>query len=93
LLSRTFLLRQLCAAAKRLGWIISNISPSVLVADTVGAVLMLLLRSTNNDNMTICGLTLLLIATAARQYRHVPPILMCLYSVNLGLAMKFLRFA
>ena len=45
------LLRQLGAAAKRLGWIVAHLDPLIFVADTVGAVLVLLLRSTNNDNM------------------------------------------
>jgi len=39
------------AAAKRLGWIVAHVDPLILGAETVGAVLVLLLRSTNNDNM------------------------------------------
>jgi len=46
-----FPLRQLGAAAKRLGWIVAHVDPLILGAETVGAVLVLLLRSTNNDNM------------------------------------------
>jgi hypothetical protein len=51
LLGGALLLRQLGAAAKRLGWIVAHLDPLIFVADTVGAVLVLLLRSTNNDNM------------------------------------------
>lgn len=55
-----------------------------------GAVLVLLLRSTNNDNMRF---DLVVNRNGGTAVSPRPPILMCLYSMNLGLAMKFLRFA
>ena len=51
MLSSTFLLRQLGATAKRLGWIIGDIYPSVLVTDTIRSVLVLLLPSANQNDM------------------------------------------
>jgi hypothetical protein len=50
----------------------------------------LLLRSANNDNMRF---GLVVDRNGGTAVSPHPPILMCLYSVNLGLAMKFLHFA
>ncbi len=89
MLGGAFLLRQLGAAAKRLSWVVAHLDPLIFMADTVGAVLVLLLRSTNNEDMRFD----LVVDRNGGTAVSPRPILMCLYSVNLGLTMKFLRFA